>query len=311
ESAVVRARAVSGLSIAADVRVEATLLADRQAYAPHETAHLSGAVTNAGANHVMHDLTARVAVTDAQYLELFSTSTAIATFEPGTVVPITASWDVETAAPGSYTASLSVRDDQGRLVAYASTELEVESSAETGAGLVGELAVSPTEVGAGAPLVATWTVTNTGNADLENFTLRTDLVVVATEEVVDFEDAYLDLAQQQTRLGGAAFPTLTLASGNYLATLTALVPYGERRLDSAAFTVGRGVSVNDVAILEGDSGSRIAQFAITLSPASASTEAITVDYATADAGATAGDDYQAATGTVSFAPGETAATVDV
>ncbi|MCP4555563.1 MAG: hypothetical protein GY836_09065, partial [Herbaspirillum sp.] len=89
------------------------------------------------------------------------------------------------------------------------------------------------------------------------------------------------------------------------------VPGGERRLDSAAFTVGRGVSVNDVAVLEGDSGSRIAQFAITLSPASASTEATTVDYATADAGATAGDDYQAATGTVSFAPGETAATVDV
>ncbi len=52
EAGVVRVRAVSSISIAADVRVAATLLADRRSYARHETAHLSGAVINAGADNV-------------------------------------------------------------------------------------------------------------------------------------------------------------------------------------------------------------------------------------------------------------------
>ena len=48
-------------------------------------------------------------------------------------------------------------------------------------------------------------------------------------------------------------------------------------------------------------------FAVTLRPASPDT--VTVDYATADATAQAGEDYTAAVGTLTFAPGETAQTI--
>ncbi len=50
-------------------------------------------------------------------------------------------------------------------------------------------------------------------------------------------------------------------------------------------------------------------FTVTLNPAADST--VTVDYATADGTAIAGQDYVAASGTVTFAPGETTKTVDV
>ena len=50
-------------------------------------------------------------------------------------------------------------------------------------------------------------------------------------------------------------------------------------------------------------------FKITLSPASA--RPVTVNYATANGTATAGPDYQATQGQVSFGPGETEKTVEV
>jgi len=69
------------------------------------------------------------------------------------------------------------------------------------------------------------------------------------------------------------------------------------------------ISIKDVIVTEGDSGATVAQFSVTLSAPSSSP--IAVDYATADGSATAGSDYLAATGTVTFAPNETTQTISI
>ncbi len=70
------------------------------------------------------------------------------------------------------------------------------------------------------------------------------------------------------------------------------------------------VAINDVAVTEGNAGTVLANFAVTLSKASA--EQVTVSYATANNTATTADsDYAAASGTVTFAPGETSKPVAV
>ncbi len=66
------------------------------------------------------------------------------------------------------------------------------------------------------------------------------------------------------------------------------------------------ISVADVSVNETDS---TASFAVSLATASALE--VTVDYATADATATAGLDYSGDSGTVTFLPGETEQTVDI
>jgi Calx-beta domain len=66
-------------------------------------------------------------------------------------------------------------------------------------------------------------------------------------------------------------------------------------------------SINDVSIGEGNSGSRNATFFVSLS--SASGKPITLSYATADDTATAGDDYVAASGTITFSPGQTSSPI--
>lgn len=63
------------------------------------------------------------------------------------------------------------------------------------------------------------------------------------------------------------------------------------------------ININNVSIVEGNSGSSQLIFTVTLSVATSTT--VTVNYATADDSATAGSDYQAASGTVTFNPGVT------
>ena len=69
------------------------------------------------------------------------------------------------------------------------------------------------------------------------------------------------------------------------------------------------VSVADAAFVEGDAGTTDAAFVVTLSRASS--QAVTVDYATADGTAMAGGDYTSRQGSVVFDPGQTSQTVSV
>ena len=76
--------------------------------------------------------------------------------------------------------------------------------------------------------------------------------------------------------------------------------------DSAALPT---LSIGDVTVTEGNSGTIAAQFSVTLSAASTST--VTVSFATANGTATAGTDYVAQTGTLSFTAGQTSKTISV
>jgi hypothetical protein len=69
------------------------------------------------------------------------------------------------------------------------------------------------------------------------------------------------------------------------------------------------ISVADITVLEGNTGTRNAVFALTLSAASGQT--VTVAYTTANGSAAAGSDYTAAAGTATFAAGATTASVSV
>ncbi len=67
------------------------------------------------------------------------------------------------------------------------------------------------------------------------------------------------------------------------------------------------ISINDVSVTEGNSGTTNATLTLTLSAASVSN--VTVNYATASASAVAGSDFTAKIGTVTFTAGQTSRTV--
>ena len=100
---------------------------------------------------------------------------------------------------------------------------------------------------------------------------------------------------------------------NVLPSLSGKVLTGGRLNLANALGGGNSVlpvlAINDVSIVEGNSGSVNATFTVTLSAASAST--VTVNFATANGTAVSGSDYSAASGTLTFAPGSTRQTVTV
>src|SRR5439155_900640 len=69
------------------------------------------------------------------------------------------------------------------------------------------------------------------------------------------------------------------------------------------------LSINNVSLTEGNSGTTNATFTVTLSAASSKT--VTVSFATADGTALAGSDYTATNGVLTFNPGQTTRTVSV
>ncbi|MGA0598994.1 Calx-beta domain-containing protein, partial [Enterovirga sp. CN4-39] len=72
--------------------------------------------------------------------------------------------------------------------------------------------------------------------------------------------------------------------------------------------VAGSVSINDVSVTEGNAGAKLATFTVART---GGTAAFSVNYATADAGATAGHDYVTASGTLSFAAGDSSKTFTV
>jgi hypothetical protein len=69
------------------------------------------------------------------------------------------------------------------------------------------------------------------------------------------------------------------------------------------------LAINDVSVVEGNSGTTNAVLTVSLSAASAQT--VTVNYATANGTATAGADYVSTNGTLTFLPGQTSQTITV
>ncbi len=75
------------------------------------------------------------------------------------------------------------------------------------------------------------------------------------------------------------------------------------------YSASSSLAINDVTLNEGNSGPSVATFNVLLSPASSQT--VTVNYATANSTASAGTDYVAASGTLTFTPGQQSQPVSV
>jgi hypothetical protein len=101
-------------------------------------------------------------------------------------------------------------------------------------------------------------------------------------------------------VGEAYTPTLIGADGTVYAINWAILNALGRRPT---------ISINNVSVTEGNTGTTNAVFTVTLSTASSLT--VTVNYTTGNGTATPGSDYTAAAGTLTFTPGTTSQTLTV
>ena len=115
--------------------------------------------------------------------------------------------------------------------------------------------------------------------------------------------------------GNASFNAsfAALPVGQSVVTSTATDPAGNTSELSACRSAGVAalptLSINNVSLAEGNSGTTAFNFTVTLSAASAT--AVTVNYATSDGSANAGSDYSTTSGTLTFAPNVLTQTISV
>ncbi len=142
--------------------------------------------------------------------------------------------------------------------------------------------------------------------------LREDVVTVSGGRATSASrvDRRRDLWKVTVEPDSLADVTVTLAAGAACRTPAAVCTSDGRALSNSISATVRGpvaVSVADARAEEGTD--ETIDFAVTLSRAASAT--VAVAYATADGTATAGADYTRTSGTLTFAPGETATTVRV
>ena len=98
-------------------------------------------------------------------------------------------------------------------------------------------------------------------------------------------------------------------TGTYDLRLFAKNGFGLIGACSFQVAAGPALSINDTAVTEGNAGTVSATFTVTLAPTSSGT--VTVNWATANGTAAAPSDYVAASGSLTFAPGESTKTITV
>jgi uncharacterized repeat protein (TIGR01451 family) len=190
---------------------------------------------------------------------------------------------------------------------------------------------SPDPVTIGSNITYTITVLNNGAATAQNIQITDNLPAEVTFFSCNATGGAVCSA------GGGNNRTVTLASlasgSSFTATIVATANGPDGTTASNTATVSSSttdanltnntatattlmkeptpnLSINDVTMNEGNSGTTTFMFTVTLSPSSSQT--VTVNYATADGTATAPSDYTAISSTpLTFAPGETTKTVNV
>ncbi|MBB4597821.1 putative Ig domain-containing protein [Xanthomonas arboricola] len=169
---------------------------------------------------------------------------------------------------------------------------------------------------------------NEGNAGTTNATFTVSLSQPAGTGGVSFDIATADgTATAGVDYVASSLTGQTIPAGSSSATFTVLVNGDTLSEPNETFFVnvsnvtgasvgdgqGQGtivnddalpaLSIDDVSVNEGNSGTTTATFTVSLSAASGQT--VSVNYITADGTATAGSDYAARSGTLTFAPGVT------
>lgn len=222
---------------AGGAQVQSSITTDKRIYAPLNNVQVTDRITNTLTNTALDNLRITTTVTNPDGTVRFTKTEAMlqllpsATRDYGYTLPLTA------AAAGQYNAVLTVTKADGTLLSQSTTQFTVSSSADTGAGLMGQIAVNPKIANNGQTVGLIFSATNNGNSAMANVPL-TVRIVDPEKQIVVKEFAFTTTLA----IGGVFNQTgnwiaNVLAGTHLVAVLEATVGGRQQVLAQATFTV--------------------------------------------------------------------------
>lgn len=259
-----------------------------------------------------------------------ATATAFSTANPNErditkLIGAVTGTDTDVAAINAAVAAQKATDDAAAAVAAAKAAADLkaaETAAKTAADLAAmkasnDLAAAKNAADLAAMKAANDLAAAKNAADLAALKAANDLAnAEAKLAAVDntayaSEQAAADAAKAAAEAAAKTAADVAAAkAANDLSAAQAQVAALQQQVASLTVTSGFTLTANAPTVTEGDTGSKNLTFILTLDKAP--TSAVSINYQTLDTGtATAGDDFEAAAGVVTFAAGQTFASVTV
>jgi hypothetical protein len=210
-----------GIVSAPGALATARLAADKTSYVPSDVVRLSARAANATANTPLDDLRVTTSVRNPDGSVRFGQTETVAQLVPGARREYEYPLPLAFAAPGAYTATLSVQTAAGVELAAAATSFSVESTASSGSGLTGSLVATPKTVNLGETVSLAGTLSNLGNAALAGVPIVVRVIDPETETVVAEFSRSLDLAQGATLTLSESWVSQGRVGATYVATIVA------------------------------------------------------------------------------------------
>ena len=183
-----------------------TVATDKPAYDSGETVRVQASAAYGKGNVTLTSLTATVSVVDAFGATVGSAVTPIATLLPGQSAPARLDWPAGASAPGTYTASLVVKNAAGATLAQSSVPFEIRPTSQTGKGVTGTIA-APATMHAKRRVPINVTVTNGGNTALSDAPFSVVVLDPVTQQPAIAFDFTASLAPGATHSASFSWPT--------------------------------------------------------------------------------------------------------
>lgn len=210
---------------------------DKQTYAPTEVIRLSDLITNLALNQNESGLKAQTSIVNPDGSVRWTVTAPLLELAAGALRDVGYSVPLNTAAPGSYTVRLVVTNAGGTVVATDSRLFTVQSSAVSGAGLVGSIQATPKEVAQGETVTLNFDAINRGNAALESLALTVNVVDPVAQQVVATFPYVISVSQGATYASNAKWTATGATGKTYVAVLSAVVGTTTLTLGQDSFTV--------------------------------------------------------------------------
>ncbi len=230
------------------------IYSDKAVYQFGESARLAGRVSNLSQNTLFDMLSLQTKVVGPSGSQVFNATRGLPQLTPGGIVDTTLSMSLATAAPGSYIVEQQLINGAGATVQTKTARFEVRSTADTGAGIKGTLAISPWRVNVGSTVGFAATVTNAGNAAVTALPVTIRIIDPTTGNLVQRLDTTLNIGLQQQQVWNTSWTSAPpLVAGTYVAALSIQPPSGEKVLAQDIMQIGAVkpftfTSVVDVAV---------------------------------------------------------------